>query len=115
MTLIRLRMNRSHRARLSAAILPLLTSTAAASGQEQRSAPISNIRYEVTFDRATAPTRRLRVATTFDVDGSGPVLLSLPAWTPGAYEISNFARWVTGLTAHGAAGAALDWDQIDSD
>src|ERR687892_87930 len=104
-------MNRSNFARLLAITLPLLTSTGAASAQELRSAPISNIRYEVTFDRATAPTRRLRVATAFDVDGSGPVLLSLPAWTPGAYEISNFARWVTGLKAQGAAGAALDWDQ----
>jgi predicted metalloprotease with PDZ domain len=80
-----------------------------------RSAAISNVRYEVTFDRQAATARRLRVATTFDVDGSGPVLLSLPAWTPGAYEISNFARWVTGFTAQGSGGAALDWDMTDYD
>jgi predicted metalloprotease with PDZ domain len=80
-----------------------------------RSAPISNVRYEVTFDRATAAARRLRVATSFDVDGSGPVLLSLPAWTPGAYEISNFARWITGFSAQGSGGAELDWDQTDHD
>src|SRR5690349_8046093 len=54
-----------------------------------QSAPISDIRYEVTFDPSTAPTRTLRVGMTFDVAGQGPVLLSLPAWTPGAYEISN--------------------------
>src|SRR5918992_3435585 len=113
-------MNRSHRARLSAAAaLPLLAAASAVAAQEPapaaRSAPISNIRYEVTFNRAAAAARRLRVATTFDVGGAGPVLLALPAWTPGAYEISNFARWVTGFTAQGADGAALDWDQTDYD
>ena len=36
----------------------------------------------------------------FDVAGPGPVLLSLPAWTPGAYEINNFARWISGLRGH---------------
>ena len=34
----------------------------------------------------------------FDVTGPGPVLLSLPAWTPGAYEITYFARWVSNFT-----------------
>jgi predicted metalloprotease with PDZ domain len=111
-------MNRSHQAALPVAVLSFFAApgTAAAQGAAaQRSAPISNIRYEVTFDRAAAAARRLRVATTFDVDGPGPVLLSLPAWTPGAYEISNFARWVTGFAAQSSAGAALDWDQTDHD
>ena len=81
-------------------------------GATLRSAPISNIRYEVTYDRGAAAARRLRVTTTFDVDGTGPVLLSLPAWTPGAYEISNFSRWVTGFTAQASGGAQLDWDQV---
>ena len=38
---------------------------------------------------------------TFTTTGAAPVLLSLPAWTPGAYEISNFARWVDGLRGDG--------------
>jgi predicted metalloprotease with PDZ domain len=85
---------------------------------ELRSAPISNVRYEITFDQAAANARRLRVVMTFDVDGPGPVLLSLPAWTPGAYEISYFARWVTGLTARAAGaerGEPVDWDMVDHD
>jgi len=79
-----------------------------------RSAPISGIRYEVTFDATTAPSRTLRVGMTFDVTGPGPVLLSLPAWTPGAYEISNFARWVSNFGAT-AGGKALTWDKLDPD
>jgi predicted metalloprotease with PDZ domain len=110
-------MTRSHLARCVAA-LPLLAVAGPIGAQEApalRSAPISNIRYEVSFDRGSAAARRLRVATTFDVDGPGPVLLSLPAWTPGAYEMSYFSRWVTGFAAQSAAGAALDWDQTDYD
>jgi predicted metalloprotease with PDZ domain len=75
---------------------------------------LSNIRYEVTFDRQTAPERIARVAMSFTVAGAGPVLLSLPAWTPGAYEISNFARSVTGFSATSGADT-LAWDKTDFD
>ena len=79
-----------------------------------QSAAIGNVRYDVTFDRTTAPTRTLRVAMTFDVTGQGPVLLSLPAWTPGAYELSNFARWVSNFSATSGA-RELRWDKLDQD
>jgi predicted metalloprotease with PDZ domain len=113
-------MNRYHLARLAAVPLSSLAVAVPVASQETaslaaRSAPISNVRYEITFDRAAAAARRLRVATSFDVDGQGPVLLSLPAWTPGAYEISNFSRWVTGFTAQAPGGALLDWDEVDHD
>jgi hypothetical protein len=53
---------------------------AAPAAAAMRSAPISNIAYEVTFDSATASSRSLRVAMRFDAAaGGGPVLLSLPA------------------------------------
>src|SRR3954470_22588401 len=63
------------------------------------SAPVTDLRYEVTVDRTTLALRRLRVATSFTVAGAAPVVLSLPAWTPGAYEISNFASRVSGFAA----------------
>jgi predicted metalloprotease with PDZ domain len=104
----------------SMVLLPLALPAAAvaqaatAAAGAPRSAEISNIRYEVTFDRAGAEQRRMKVVTTFDVAGTDPVLLSLPAWTPGAYEISNFARWVSGFGATGD-GRALAWDKLDQD
>lgn len=79
-----------------------------------RSAPITNLRYDLTFDSATASRRIIQVAMSFDVAGPGPVLLSLPAWTPGAYEIGNFARWIVGFTAAGG-DSALAWDKLDYD
>ncbi|HEX6053069.1 MAG TPA: hypothetical protein VFZ21_27565, partial [Gemmatimonadaceae bacterium] len=90
------------RLRFIAAALSLIPASAVVAAQARpttgstaRSAAISNVRYEVTFDRTTAPARTLGVTMTFDVTGQGPVLLSLPGWTPGAYEISNYARWVS--------------------
>jgi predicted metalloprotease with PDZ domain len=78
------------------------------------SAPITNLRYEVTADRAALAARRLRVTTSFDVAGEAPVVLSLPAWTPGAYEISYFARWVSGFAASQET-TPLTWDKLDYD
>ena len=51
---------------------------------------------------------------TLDVGGPGPVLLSFPAWTPGSYELANFARFLTRFTATGG-GKDLDWDKLDYD
>jgi predicted metalloprotease with PDZ domain len=78
------------------------------------SAPVANIRYEVRADRPALAARRLHVTTTFDASGAAPVVLSLPAWTPGAYELGDFAKWVSGFTAS-QRGAALRWDKLDYD
>ena len=82
-----------------------------------RSAPLTNLRYEIRFDSTTARTRTIKVAMSFDVAGPGPVLLSFPAWTPGAYELSWFARWVSDFTptAGGDSSRALTWDKLDYD
>ena len=103
---------------LPALALLFAATTSAAPAQQQpgpqRSAPLKNLRYEVTFDSATAAQRTIKVAVSFDVAGSGPVLLSFPAWTPGAYEISNFARRVMNFTPT-AADRPLMWDKFDFD
>jgi predicted metalloprotease with PDZ domain len=78
------------------------------------SAPISAVQYDVQFDRSTAPRRVLHVTMRFTTNGREPVLLSLPAWTPGAYEITNYARWVTDFGAV-AGDKPLHWDKLDYD
>lgn len=78
------------------------------------SAPITDVAYEVRFDSALAAARTLRVTMRFATTGDAPVLLSLPAWTPGAYEMSWFARWVGGVEAEGD-GRALRWERLDHD
>ena len=78
------------------------------------SAPLSDIRYEVTFTRSNGDRRLVSSAMTFTVGGTAPVVLSLPAWTPGAYEISNFARNISNFTAE-ETGTSLSWDKVDPD
>jgi predicted metalloprotease with PDZ domain len=80
----------------------------------QAPAPVSNIRYELDFDSASARRRTVQVAMRFDAAGAAPVLLSIPAWTPGAYEISNFARKVSAFTAT-SGGKPVSWDKTDFD
>jgi predicted metalloprotease with PDZ domain len=79
------------------------------------SAPIRDIRYDVTFMRPNGTRRIVDVAMTFTTTGSAPVVLSLPAWTPGAYEISNFVRWVDGFEATSDEGKPLSSDKLDYD
>src|SRR5918999_5939064 len=101
-----------------ALVLPFTSSLLAQQNPAQpgapRSVPISNIRYDLTFDSTTARDRIVKVAMSFDVGGNGPVLLSLPTWTPGAYEVSNFARWVLNFSAS-AGQSAVRWDKLDYD
>lgn len=78
------------------------------------SAPVTDLRYDVSFTRATAATRTIHVTTRFSTPGKDPVLLSLPAWTPGAYELSYFARDVESFAAT-SDGRALRWDKLDYD
>ena len=79
-----------------------------------RSAPISNIHYALTFNRATAQNRSLHVAMSFTATTAEPVVLSLPIWTPGAYEVTYFARFISGFTAR-QKDRELDWDKYDFD
>jgi predicted metalloprotease with PDZ domain len=78
------------------------------------SAPISDVSYDVTFDSTTAQLRNIGVVMSFTTRGAGDVLLSLPAWTPGEYEIDNFARYVMDFTAVDGA-TPVTWDKLDQD
>jgi predicted metalloprotease with PDZ domain len=79
-----------------------------------RSAPVSNIHYTLGFTRETARSRSLHVTMTFRVESAAPVVLSLPIWTPGAYEVTYFARFVSAFTAR-QGGRELVWDKADFD
>lgn len=92
----------------------LLALAPAIRAQSAQSAPVTDITYRVTFDRDLASRRTVHVDMSFHTPGSAPVLLSLPAWTPGAYEITYFARWIGAITATGN-GKPLNWEKTDYD
>ena len=97
-----------------AVLLFALPPAVVAQGAPAASAPLTDVRYEVTAARSALESRRLGITMSFDVADTADVLLSLPAWTPGAYEISNFARWVSGFRPE-ENGAELRWEKSDFD
>jgi predicted metalloprotease with PDZ domain len=100
--------------------LGLAAGTAAAQlPRDSVSAPIRDVKYEVRFVKANGMRSDIDVSMTFTTTGTASVVLSLPAWTPGAYEITNFARSITDFDATPAMKTtgqpALTWDKLDHD
>jgi predicted metalloprotease with PDZ domain len=95
-------------------LIVLVALTSVSLGAQPNPAPVSNIRYDVTFDSALAQSRTIGVTMTFATAGTGDVLLSLPSWTPGAYEISNYARFVSQFNAMQGSDS-LYWEKADPD
>jgi predicted metalloprotease with PDZ domain len=71
------------------------------------------VRYEISVP--SPETRLLHVKAEFPAGGRDTLYLSLPAWSPGSYEIQNYARYVRGFRASGARAAPLSWDRADKD
>ncbi|HEX2724099.1 MAG TPA: PDZ domain-containing protein [Gemmatimonadaceae bacterium] len=99
-------------------LLPFLSGVAALAAEplaaQQRPVPISRVQYDLTFDSARAQSRSIGVSMSFSAGGPGEVLLSLPAWTPGSYELGNYARFVSSFRASSGTDS-LDWDKADPD
>jgi predicted metalloprotease with PDZ domain len=71
------------------------------------------VRYEVSL---TSPaSKNFHVSGEFPTAGKETLFVSLPAWSPGSYEIQNYARYVHGFAAKNAAGQPLRWDRGDKD
>ncbi|PYP15266.1 MAG: hypothetical protein DMD54_12500 [Gemmatimonadetes bacterium] len=71
------------------------------------------VRYDVTLMSTTQ--RQFHVAADFPAAGKETLFVSLPAWSPGNYEIQNYARYVHGFGAKNPAGQSLRWDRGDKD
>src|SRR5256714_13215717 len=80
--------------------------------QPRPSAPITNISYEITADSAAVGQRQLGVMMTFNVSGTAPVVLALPAWSPGHYVLLWFSRRVSAFSPQ-QNGAPLQWRKLD--
>ena len=78
-------------------------------------APLSAqaVRYEVSLTSATA--KQFHVSGEFPTSGKDTLFVSLPAWSPGNYEIQNYARYLHGFAAKNVAGQPLRWDRGDKD
>jgi CIC family chloride channel protein len=77
-----------------------------------RSAPIAAVHYDVTLDSASLSRRSIGVTMTFQTAGDDPVVLALPAWSPGHYTLLWFARRVSGFAVRAGADS-LPWRHLD--
>ena len=60
------------------------------------------------------PTNKLfHVEATFPTAGLDTLTVALPAWSPGNYEIQNYARFVRHFDARDPQGRARFWDRAD--
>src|SRR6266540_2215496 len=101
---------------MTGALVSLIGAAGLAAQSPARSTPsgaISGIAYRVTFTKQSAAERMVTSEMSFDASGDA-VVLSLPAWTPGEYEIGNFARNVTSFTAS-ENDTPIEWHKIDPD
>ena len=71
------------------------------------------VKYEVSIPSPAA--RLFHVSADFPTRGKDTLYVSLPAWSPGSYEIQNYARYVRHFGAKSAAGQPLFWDRLDKD
>ncbi len=71
------------------------------------------VKYEVSVPSPAA--HLFHVSAEFPARGKDTLYMSLPAWSPGNYEIQNYARYVRHFGAKSAAGQALFWDRLDKD
>ncbi|HXQ27677.1 MAG TPA: PDZ domain-containing protein [Gemmatimonadales bacterium] len=76
-----------------------------------RTASAQAVRYEVSVTSALA--HLYHVKAEFPTVGKDTLFVALPAWSPGNYEIQNYARYLRHFTAQGPDGTALFWDRAD--
>jgi len=75
-------------------------------------AAAQTIKYEVSVILASA--RLFHVKAEFPTKDLDTLYVSLPAWSPGNYEIQNYARYVRHFSAS-AGSQQLQWDRLDKD
>src|SRR5207249_7369646 len=73
----------------------------------------ASVKYEVSIPSPAA--RLFHVSAEFPSRGKDTLYVSLPAWSPGAYEIQNYARYLRHFGAKSSSGQALFWDRFDKD
>jgi predicted metalloprotease with PDZ domain len=90
-----------------------LTAAFPAAAQTLRtSAPITNVRYEITADSAAVGRRQLGVVMSFQVASTAPVVLAMSSWSPGHYVLDRFARRVSKFSPS-SNGQPLDWRKLN--
>jgi len=92
---------------------PLVLALALASARAPAPLAAQLVRYEVSVSASGA--HLFHVKAEFPTGGKDTLYVSLPAWSPGNYEIQNYSRYVRHFGAASATGQPLFWDRLDKD
>lgn len=98
--------------KLGFGVVVLVTAQVSLAQPPKVSAPIGNISYEITADSSAVGRRQLGVAMSFSVNGTAPVILALPGWSPGHYTLLWFARRVSQFSVQ-SNDVPLEWRKLD--
>jgi predicted metalloprotease with PDZ domain len=94
------------------ALIALIGANASFAQTASVSAPITDISYEITADSSAVGRRQLGVVMSFTAASGSPIILALPAWSPGHYTLLWFARRVSQFSAQ-SNGTPLEWKKLD--
>lgn len=89
----------------------LLLALVIAAGIAQASPGAAAVQYELSFDKPN--THLLAVTIRVSALSGSSVDFSLPAWSPGAYRIMDYAKNVQEFSAASANGKSLTWLKAD--
>jgi predicted metalloprotease with PDZ domain len=92
---------------------PLMLAVALTAGRVGAPLAAQVVRYEVSV--AASSAHLFHVKAEFPTAGRDTLYVSLPAWSPGNYEIQNYARYVRHFDAATPGGQALFWDRADKE
>ncbi len=70
----------------------------------------STVHYRLTVTRSSSHLAEVEIG--FQHSGQAPVRLALPSWTPGHYQILDYARLIQGVSARDANGRDLPVEKI---
>src|SRR4029077_6953124 len=90
---------------------PLVLALALTSARAPAPLAAQLVRYEVSV--AASGAHLFPVKAECPTGGKDTLYVSLPAWSPGNYEIQNYARYVRHFGAASATGQPLFWDRFD--
>jgi predicted metalloprotease with PDZ domain len=54
----------------------------------------------------------VHIQMRFKAESNSPIVLQLPAWRPGRYELANYARNIKNFSIQNEKGEAIPYDKI---
>jgi len=71
-----------------------------------------SVRFTLSFEKAAM--HQVHVSMNCRVQSNAPVIFKMPQWTPGYYQIMNYASFVSNFRAEDEKSRLLEWKKINT-